>query len=144
MIHTLKQILASNDYRVRESFTLPSRPAAYLPIPGFLNSSGVMDNLAQSLGGAGAQLWRHQALALEAFGKGQNVVVATGTASGKSTVFRAAAFHLVRLSSNAKVVVFYPLKALAADQMNWWAMSLMDRVKVSASVSMWRHHRGKR
>lgn len=120
MIHTLKQILASNDYRIRESFTLPSRPAAHLPIPGFLNSSGVMDTLAQSLGGADAQLWRHQALALEAFGKGQNVVVATGTASGKSTVFRAAAFHLVRRSNSAKVVVFYPLKALAADQMRGW------------------------
>jgi DEAD/DEAH box helicase domain-containing protein len=120
MIDTLKQFLSSNDYRVRESFTLPSRPASYLPIPDFLGSSGVAQYLQKSLGDSGAKLWKHQALALEAYGQGRNVVVATGTASGKSTVFRAAAFDLVRLSNRAKVVVFYPLKALAADQMRGW------------------------
>lgn len=120
MNNALKQLLLSNDYRVRESFALPSRPAAYLPIPEFLRSSGVSQYLQTSLGGSDAQLWRHQALALEHFGNGQNVVVSTGTASGKSTIFRAAAFHLISLSNNAKVVVFYPLKALAADQMRGW------------------------
>jgi DEAD/DEAH box helicase domain-containing protein len=120
MINTLKALLSSNDYRIRESFTLPSRQASYSPIPDFLSSSGVAHYLQRTLGGSDAKLWKHQAHALEAYGQGKNVVVATGTASGKSTVFRAAAFNLVSLSNTSKVVVFYPLKALAADQMRGW------------------------
>lgn len=120
MINILKQLFSSNDYRIRESFTLPSRSASYLPIPDFLGSSGVTQYLQKSLGSSDGKLWKHQALALEAYEQGRNVVVATGTASGKSAVFRAAAFSLVRLSNSSKVVVFYPLKALAADQMRGW------------------------
>lgn len=122
MLERLAQLLSSNDYRVRERFTLPSRPASFLPIPQFLNSSGVAACLGKFLPGANAKLWKHQSLALDLFDKGKNVVVATGTASGKSTIFRAAAFHAIRGSSSAKVVVFYPLKALAADQMRGWLL----------------------
>lgn len=120
MINTLKNLLLSNDFRVRETFVLPSRQPSFLPVPNFLDASGVKSYLQAATGAGDGNLWRHQTLALEAYGQGKNVVVATGTASGKSTVFRAAAFDLVRTSTNAKVAVFYPLKALAADQMRGW------------------------
>lgn len=50
------------------------------------------------------------------------MVISTGTASGKSLVFRAIALHQVLLDPNCRIIVFYPLKALVADQLRgWWA-----------------------
>ncbi len=69
-------------------------------------------------------LWRHQALALEAFAAGSNVVLSTGTASGKSLVFQAAAFKTLQDDGDARILVFYPLKALAADQDVSWRRAL--------------------
>ncbi|MFZ4688368.1 MAG: DEAD/DEAH box helicase [Polymorphobacter sp.] len=64
--------------------------------------------------------WSHQVRALDLLGAGENVVVATGTASGKSLIFQLRAFDLVLRNPDAKVLVFYPLKALAADQHERW------------------------
>ncbi|WP_421794115.1 DEAD/DEAH box helicase [Hydrocarboniphaga effusa] len=125
MLERFKQLIASNQYTVKESFSLPSRVASFSAIPEYLSSTGISAYLAKSLGG-NARLWNHQALALRHFGDGKNVVVATGTASGKSTIFRSAAFHTVRSSASARVVVFYPLKALAADQMRGWESMAID------------------
>ena len=47
-------------------------------------------------------------------------MLSTGTASGKSLVFRCLAFHKVLLDPDARVLVFYPLKALAEDQLCGW------------------------
>ena len=47
-------------------------------------------------------------------------MLSTGTASGKSLVFRCLAFHKVLLDRAARVLVFYPLKALAEDQLCGW------------------------
>ncbi len=65
-------------------------------------------------------IWTHQARALEYVAAGKNVVVATGTASGKSLIFQAAAFWLLDQKPEATVLVFYPLKALVADQLISW------------------------
>ena len=46
--------------------------------------------------------------------------MSTGTASGKSLVFRSFAFHRTLLDSQSRILVFYPLKALAADQLRGW------------------------
>jgi hypothetical protein len=65
-------------------------------------------------------LWTHQASALEHVAAAKNVVVATGTASGKSLIFQAAAFWLLGQKPETTVLVFYPLKALVADQFISW------------------------
>lgn len=71
-------------------------------------------------------LWAHQAEALAALHAGQNVVVSTGTASGKSLIYQAAALQALRdgrggsgLSGARRPSVLYlaPTKALAADQL---------------------------
>ncbi|MCD9154207.1 DEAD/DEAH box helicase [Aeromicrobium duanguangcaii] len=71
-------------------------------------------------------LWGHQAEALAALHDRRNVVVATGTASGKSLVYQAAALQALRegrggssLSGARRPSVLYlaPTKALAADQL---------------------------
>lgn len=72
-----------------------------------------------------AQLWQHQADALDAIARGEHVVVATGTASGKSLAYQvpmlSTALQPEGLSGLAAVrgpttLYLAPTKALAADQ----------------------------
>jgi len=103
---------------VIEKIELPPRseqleqvPAAYLAgrVGRWLNA-----------GQFGRGLWTHQAEALRAFDAGANVVISTGTASGKSLVFQAAALKLLDEHPEAVILVLYPLKALVADQLVSW------------------------
>src|SRR3954466_1745801 len=61
--------------------------------------------------------WRHQGDAAELAWQGRNVVVATGTASGKSLAYQLPA--LTRLAADPRACVLYlaPTKALARDQL---------------------------
>ena len=70
--------------------------------------------------GAGGQLWLHQAEALGALNRGENVVVATSTASGKSMVFQSWTIHGIMANPDPTSLVFYPTKALANDQERRW------------------------
>lgn len=122
MFEVLRDILDSGDFSVIERFDLPERPARYAPIPQFLSASPVgryLDRQSRDRQQQGA-LWSHQSQALEALGRKENVVVSTGTASGKSLVFRALAFHKTLLNPGSRILVFYPLKALATDQLRGW------------------------
>ncbi|MDE0279743.1 MAG: DEAD/DEAH box helicase [Gammaproteobacteria bacterium] len=65
-------------------------------------------------------LWLHQAKALAIAADGRNLVISTGTASGKSLVFQSAAFRTLDEDDEAAVMVFYPLKALSNDQLTSW------------------------
>jgi DEAD/DEAH box helicase domain-containing protein len=65
-------------------------------------------------------IWAHQAEALRRFDGGSNIVIATGTASGKSLVFQAAALRMLDQRPRSVVLAFYPLKALVADQLESW------------------------
>ena len=123
MYDALRNILQGDDFSVIESFEIPGQPARYAAIPRFLFDSCVGQHLdrqfRQTTTGTGA-LWAHQALALNALGSGDNVVISTGTASGKSLVFQSLAFHSVLRDPDSRVLIFYPLKALAADQLRGW------------------------
>ncbi|MEW6670021.1 MAG: DEAD/DEAH box helicase, partial [Thermodesulfobacteriota bacterium] len=119
MYNTVIDLLRSNDYSVIESFALPATQPLHGPVPRFLFGSAVGPYLEQSTGGP-HRLWNHQSVALEHLGQGRNVVVSTGTASGKSLIFRSAAFHKVLSDATTRILVFYPLKALAADQLRGW------------------------
>ena len=122
MFEALCNLLDSGKYSVVERFELPSRPATYGSVPSYLSGSIVGQELIRSFQARpmDGSLWAHQTQALEALGSGENVVVATGTASGKSLVFRSHAFHTASLDSKRRILVFYPLKALAADQVLGW------------------------
>lgn len=120
MFDAARDLLSGGDFTVVERFDLPERPARYAPLPRFLLDSSVGYHVNSVLKALGGQLWLHQAEAIEALGRGENVVVSTGTASGKSLIFRAVAFHKALLAPKSRTLVFYPLKALAADQMRGW------------------------
>lgn len=120
MFDALKSLLDDGTFPAVERFVLPGRPACYSPIPRFLRDSRVGWHLNRDFMETNGKLWSHQAKALEALGRGENLVVSTGTASGKSLIFRSLAFHKALLQPSSRTLVFYPLKALAADQMRGW------------------------
>ncbi|MEM1335004.1 MAG: DEAD/DEAH box helicase, partial [Actinomycetota bacterium] len=64
------------------------------------------------------RLWHHQAEAIDAIRRGENVVVATGTASGKSRCFQIPIAEAVADPVKpGTALLLYPTKALAHDQL---------------------------
>lgn len=118
MYEAIRGLLQGTEVPVVEAFQIPARSPRFGPIPKFLLGSPVGDHLQQRVGSGG--LWTHQAEALEALGDGTNVVVSTGTASGKSLVFQAFALHKVLADPSSRAIVFYPLRALVEDQFQSW------------------------
>jgi DEAD/DEAH box helicase domain-containing protein len=64
------------------------------------------------------RLFSHQAEAIDAVRAGENVLVATPTASGKSLVFSIPAIEAALSGEGATALFVYPTKALAQDQLN--------------------------
>jgi len=123
MRESLLNILQGGEFNVEESFEIPGKQAEFAKIPEFLFDSQVgvyLSHWSRKIQAGESGLWVHQAHALEALGRGENVVISTGTASGKSLIFRALALHKVHLNSDERIVVFYPLRALVADQLSGW------------------------
>ncbi|MFI5494344.1 DEAD/DEAH box helicase [Actinoplanes sp. NPDC051859] len=65
----------------------------------------------------GFQPWEHQAAAASLAHAGQHVVLATGTASGKSLAYQMPALSSLLADPRARVLYLSPTKALAADQL---------------------------
>ncbi len=105
--------------RLRHVERIPARPAREVDVPDW-----VAPPLRQALAGAGIErLWSHQAEAAQAAHDGQHVVLATGTASGKSLGYLLPSLTSVldgRSAANgrgATALYLSPTKALAADQL---------------------------
>jgi DEAD/DEAH box helicase domain-containing protein len=62
------------------------------------------------------RLYRHQAEAYAAAGRGEHVVVATGTASGKTLAFNLPVLDVLAAEPKLRALYLYPTKALAQDQ----------------------------
>lgn len=102
---------------VIERVDLPSRTERLRPIPSAFANGPLGPWLSRQF--PNGQLWNHQSLALEAIAGGKNVVVATGTASGKSLIFQLPLLQAA-LEEGGKALVLYPLKALLGDQLARW------------------------
>jgi DEAD/DEAH box helicase domain-containing protein len=90
----------------------PSREPRLEPLPDDLDP-----RVASSLVGSGVRaLYRHQAEAWEAARRGENVVVTTGTASGKSLAFNLPVLDAIARDPKTRALYLYPTKALAQDQ----------------------------
>jgi DEAD/DEAH box helicase domain-containing protein len=90
----------------------PSRSARVEPLPDDLDPRVVSALVANGVTG----LYRHQAEAWEAAGRGENVVVTTGTASGKSLAFNLPVLDAIAREPKIRALYLYPTKALAQDQ----------------------------
>jgi DEAD/DEAH box helicase domain-containing protein len=74
--------------------------------------------LRERLAGCGIEApWAHQVAAAEVAHAGQSVVVATGTASGKSLAYQLPALTALLGDDRARVLYVSPTKALAGDQL---------------------------
>jgi len=97
--------------RVTGVFTLPARAGEYAEFPDDLPP-----RLAQALRARGlSRLYRHQAEAWAATRRGEDVVVVTPTASGKTLCYTLPVLAAA-LESRAKALYLFPTKALAQDQ----------------------------
>jgi DEAD/DEAH box helicase domain-containing protein len=90
----------------------PVRAADLGPFP-----EGVAPALIEALRGRGVEsLYSHQSLAVAAVLRGENVVVATPTASGKTLVYNLPVLTALLAEPSARALYLFPTKALAHDQ----------------------------
>ena len=103
---------------IHDEITISGQEARQGDAPAWLTDSAVWPAVkAQTCDG---QLYLHQAMGLELLGQGHNLVISTGTASGKSLVFQAPTLHHLAANPNATAITIYPIKALARDQVIRW------------------------
>ena len=114
----IRRVLSDIDATICEEVTILPRDERLAQVPREI-LDGPAAPIIRSTRDDG-QLWTHQAEALDRLLAGKNVVVSTSTASGKSLIFQTHAFHRILTEPDAKVVVFYPTRALAADQYERW------------------------
>lgn len=92
---------------------LPRRRARYGKV-----SEPLSDCLVHALGSRGiTRLYTHQAEALEAARGGENLVVVTGTASGKTYCYLLPVLESLLSVPGATSLLLFPTKALAQDQL---------------------------
>lgn len=105
--------------RLRHLEVLPARSAVPADWPAWADADVVAAFRARGID----RPWRHQAVAAEAAQERQHVVLATGTASGKSLAYQLPALSVVRAARGprgqrgATVLYLAPTKALAQDQL---------------------------
>jgi len=91
----------------------PARPPILVPFPASLDLR-IGDALrARGIG----ELYSHQARAWDLIAKGQNVVVVTPTASGKTLCYNLPALQALVHQPDARILYLFPTKALAQDQL---------------------------
>jgi len=90
----------------------PARDAGVEPLPDDLDPRVTSSLVATGV----TSLYRHQAEAWEAARRGENVVVTTGTASGKSLAFNLPVLDAIAREPKTRALYLYPTKALAQDQ----------------------------
>lgn len=92
---------------------LPEREAVYADFP-----SGLPKELKDCLRQDGIfRLYSHQAEMYEAAQRGENVVITTSTASGKTLSFLLPVISEILKNPLTRAIFLYPTKALASDQM---------------------------
>ncbi len=92
---------------------VPARAARFTEPPAQLDAS--LTALLQRRGTW--PLYTHQAQAVQAALAGKNVVVVTGTASGKTLCYNLVLLQMLRTTASASALYLFPTKALAQDQL---------------------------
>jgi DEAD/DEAH box helicase domain-containing protein len=108
--------------------TIPARPGRPVDWPSWVPSA-----LHAALRSGGIERpWAHQAAAADLAHDGTHVVLATGTASGKSLGYLLPALTRLLADERATVIYLSPTKALAADQLR--AVNSLDLPGVRAAA----------
>ena len=110
----LAQILAEPSLAsgVVHRATIPARQADFVPMPEWLDR-----RIVAGLAGRGiSSLYRHQAEAVSAIRAGEDVVVVTPTASGKTLCYLVPTLQALAEDPTARALFLFPTKALGQDQ----------------------------
>jgi DEAD/DEAH box helicase domain-containing protein len=92
---------------------IPAVPAQYAPYP-----EGVDERLLDALRGRGIEhLYTHQAEAWRRVSAGQDVVIVTPTASGKTLCYNGPVLNAILSDPASRALYLFPTKALAQDQL---------------------------
>lgn len=94
------------------SETQPHKDAVYVPLPVWLNEKTVSLLSDQNI----HLLYRHQRAAIESVYNGENVVISTGTSSGKSLCYQIPLIEMLLSDENSTAILVFPTKALTQDQ----------------------------
>ena len=105
-----------NDVRYRENIahieTIPAKKARFKRV----------DNLNEKIAGylesKNVKLYKHQAETYEAIKDGENVIITTSTASGKTLAFNLPIMDTMMEDGDATALYIYPAKALSNDQLH--------------------------
>jgi DEAD/DEAH box helicase domain-containing protein len=98
---------------IREIRLQPARKAEYSPIP-----DSVEPKLRRAIESRGiAQLYSHQRAAWDSVQAGNNTVIVTPTASGKTLCYNLPVWHKMLSEPEARAFYLFPTKALAEDQL---------------------------
>lgn len=115
------QFTPPDSWRIRYSDRHPSRPAGRTDIE-VLDLPDVATRYAREAFPDG--IFEHQCDSVAAFLRGEDVCLATGTASGKTLAFHLAAMSKLASDPSATVLAVYPMRALAKEQEERWRSML--------------------
>ncbi|MHB2156330.1 DEAD/DEAH box helicase [Calditrichota bacterium GD2] len=128
---TLEQLIEklSKDAEFQRNITrwlvLEEQPARFAPFP-----QNVDRRLVQALNEKGiSQLYTHQAEAFQKISAGENVVIVTPTASGKTLSYNLPVFQTILQNPEARALYLFPTKALSQDQVRE-TQDLIHRLQV--------------
>ena len=99
--------------QIEHETVLPARPGRPAELPRGLHLQLVDALAAQGI----KRLWTHQAECWNAGQRGEDFMVTTGTASGKSLCFNLPVLDGLLRDPHARAIYLYPTKALAQDQL---------------------------
>ncbi len=101
------------------------------PLEALPLADGTRKTITEVMGGH--RLYKHQSDALNLVLGGENVVVATGTSSGKTRCFQLPILDdLIRDSSpGLRAIIIYPMNALVNDQLQDWERLLAKHPKIT-------------
>jgi DEAD/DEAH box helicase domain-containing protein len=109
-----RALMQKPDSPIRAIRHQPARPADYVDIP-----ESVHPKLREALTRRNMpKLYTHQGEAFELTQTGQNVVIVTPTASGKTLCYNLPVLDLLLRNPDARAIYLYPTKALAEDQLH--------------------------
>jgi len=111
----LETMKSSADYRnqIACERIIPAREARYADVEPAV--SGEIGAALSSLGIT--RFYSHQAESIEAIRRGENIVVVTGTASGKTLCYNVPVMEALEQDPHARALYVFPTKALAQDQL---------------------------
>ena len=118
------QIVHSHVVEARDAqYAVPCSPLCEASTR-YLESSGI------------TQLYSHQTQALDAAREGKDVLIVTGTASGKSLCYQLPLLEMIERSPASKAILLHPTKALSQDQFQSLRRALGAAGKTDALVGV--------